>query len=197
MAWRISFIYIYLGSVWLDSVQSIKSRRKKATPKILQWFRIKRFKGNSFCQILFWNDTAYFIHRRCRRRRLLRGLCFFHSTQSDICFSSFPSSSANANVWFAECAESLTRTYNIHRFKCWHSFSPQIHFFFSFFVLLRARFRGFSPLTLPVSLSFLAFFLTSSFLFLRAYDLLSCGTCVFYFCLLWHLDTRYIIHAIM
>lgn len=32
--------------------------------KIQQWFRIKRFRGNFFCQILFWNDTAYFIHLR-------------------------------------------------------------------------------------------------------------------------------------
>lgn len=168
MAWRISY-NVYLGSLWFVSVQSIgKSRRKKRNSKNTTMISHKTFQRQFLLSniILKWYGLFY----SSSSSSASPALALFHSFHSIrhlfFFFSIFEREHLIRSVGSVFSPGSLTRAYNIHHFKCWHSFSPQIHFFLSFFVLLRARFRGFfPPLTLLVSLSFLAFFLTSSFFF--------------------------------
>lgn len=60
-------------------------------------------------------------------------LALFHSFHSirhlSFFFSIFEREHLIRSVGSVFSPGSLTRAYNIHHFKCWHSFSPQIHFF--------------------------------------------------------------------
>lgn len=167
--------FIWLGLVWCRS-DPIRSEKTKTQ----QWFHIKRLKGNFFCQILFWNDMAYFIHLR-----IIFFLFFFFSSS----FLAFLSQCIAASRPFHSIVEDVlrSRTY-IHRLRCWHSFE----FFFYFFT------RDFETFFRWLFGIFGAFFFSfsPSFWF---FHLFCCAAHVFsiFFCLLWHLDTPYIIHPIM